>query len=44
MTKYGKKPAMREPLLARAQLKADKTGLRRAIMARFAKALEYLAK
>jgi len=44
MLKYAEKPAVRTPLPARPQSKADKPTLRQAIIAHFAKSLEYLAK
>ena len=44
MLKYAEKPAVLTPLSARPQPKADKPTLRQAIIAHFAKSLEYLAK
>jgi hypothetical protein len=44
MLKYADTPVVRKPLPARPQLKADKVTLRQAIIAHFAKTLEYLAK
>ena len=44
MLKYADKPAVRAPLPARPQPEADKRSLRQAIIAHFAKSLEYLAK